>query len=177
MSFIGQLKLFLAARKNRLQLALNLKRSGDIWIFDEPTNDLDLETLQILEEKLSEFKGALILISHDRSFLSNVTNKIWLIENQKIETFEGGYGQVGHYLDARDLEKRLEAKNKPKNQKALKVAVKEETKQIPLSNKEKNRLKKVEQEISEAETKLENITTRMEAFDFAKMDQEASTKI
>ncbi len=101
------LKTFSGGEKSRLQLALNLTRSGDILIFDEPTNDLDLETIGILEEKLTEFQGAVILISHDRAFLSTVTNKVWLLEDQKLQNFEGGYEQVAPYLEALEMERDL----------------------------------------------------------------------
>ncbi len=101
------LKTFSGGEKSRLQLALNLTRVGDILIFDEPTNDLDLETIQILEEKLGAFQGAVILISHDRTFLSTVTNKIWLLEEGKLQNFEGGYEQVAPYLEAVEMEKDL----------------------------------------------------------------------
>ena len=60
------LKTFSGGEKNRLQMALNLKESADLFIFDEPTNDLDIDTLQILETKLAEFNESLLLISHDR---------------------------------------------------------------------------------------------------------------
>jgi len=101
------LKTFSGGEKSRLQLALNLTRVGDILIFDEPTNDLDLETIQILEEKLSAFQGAVILISHDRTFLSTVTNKVWLLEDGKLQNFEGGYEQVSPYLEALEIERDL----------------------------------------------------------------------
>ena len=105
------LKTFSGGEKSRLQLALNLTRVGDILIFDEPTNDLDLETIQILEEKLGAFQGAVILISHDRTFLSTVTNKVWLLEDGKLQNFEGGYEQVAPYLDALEIEKDLKNKS------------------------------------------------------------------
>jgi ATP-binding cassette subfamily F protein uup len=101
------LKTFSGGEKSRLQLALNLTRVGDILIFDEPTNDLDLETIQILEEKLGAFQGAVILISHDRTFLSTVTNKVWLLEDGKLQNFEGGYEQVAPYLEALEMERDL----------------------------------------------------------------------
>ncbi len=101
------LHTFSGGERNRLQLALNLKSAADVWVFDEPTNDLDLETLDILEKTLEEFKGCIIVISHDRSFLKNVTNRLLLIENQQLEVFEGGYEQVEEYLEAKALEDKL----------------------------------------------------------------------
>lgn len=93
--------------KARLQLAKNLTQKADIWIFDEPTNDLDLETIQVLEESLKEFKGTIILISHDRIFLENVTNKTFLIHENSLEKFEAGYEQASEYIEALKLQKEL----------------------------------------------------------------------
>lgn len=101
------LRTFSGGERNRLQLALNLKDAADVWVFDEPTNDLDLETLDILEKTLEEFKGCILVISHDRSFLKNVTNRLLLIENQQLEIFEGGYDQAEEYLEVKALEDQL----------------------------------------------------------------------
>ncbi len=101
------LRTFSGGERNRLQLALNLKDAADVWVFDEPTNDLDLETLDILEKTLEEFKGCILVISHDRSFLKNVTNRLLLIENQQLEIFEGGYEQAEEYLEVKALEDQL----------------------------------------------------------------------
>ncbi len=102
---------FSGGEKNRLQLAQFMKHSKDLWIFDEPTNDLDLETIGILEEELRSYEGALLIVGHDRSFLSNVTNKCWIIHNQGIEIFEAGFEQAQDYLEALTLESKLKSKN------------------------------------------------------------------
>jgi ATP-binding cassette subfamily F protein uup len=112
---------FSGGERNRLQLALNLREDADVWIFDEPTNDLDLESLAILEKALFDFKGSLILISHDRAFLKHVTNRVFLLSKSGMEVFEGGYDQIESYLDVVALEKDLEkeiAKEKGLTQKA-----------------------------------------------------------
>jgi ATP-binding cassette subfamily F protein uup len=120
------LKYFSGGERGRLQMAMNLKQAGDVWIFDEPTNDLDLETLQILESKLDQFDGVLLLISHDRSFLETVTNRIWVIEeNKKITLFEAGYAHAAPYLEALALERELQedqASDNPPNNSSLKEA-------------------------------------------------------
>lgn len=89
---------FSGGEKNRLQLAYFMKHAKDLWIFDEPTNDLDLETIGILEEELKSYTGAVIIISHDRSFLSHITNKCWIIHKNNIEIFESGFEQAEEYL-------------------------------------------------------------------------------
>lgn len=141
---------------------------GDILIFDEPTNDLDLETIQILEEKLTEFQGAVILISHDRAFLSTVTNKVWLIDNQKLENFEGGYDQVSTYLDALSLEQEMESEI-TKAPLATESLPQLKTSNAPkLSNKDKKRLETIYDDISSTEEKLKIIEEKMANLDYTK---------
>ncbi len=162
---------FSGGEKNRIQLALNLKRFGDIWIFDEPTNDLDLETLQILEDKLSAFKGSLIVISHDRYFLENVTNKIWYMDNEKFEIFNAGYSQVQHYLETFAMEKQIKLncketdtiKNEPSFQKA--------------TNKDKERLKVIHNEIKTLEQDIAKLECSLRDFDYTDMNNEANIKL
>lgn len=162
------LKTFSGGEKSRLQLALNLTRVGDILIFDEPTNDLDLETIQILEEKLAEFQGAVILISHDRAFLSTVTNKVWLIENHKLENFEGGYEQVAPYLEVLALEKEIaeESRIDPKAESTEAIPKKDAAK---LSNKDKKRLESIYEEIEATEAKTKIIEEKIANLDFTKL--------
>jgi len=163
------LKTFSGGERNRLQMALNLTKAGDLWIFDEPTNDLDLETLQILETKLKEFKGSLIVISHDRAFLSNTTNKTWLLENQTLESFNGGYGQVEAYLEACELEKQIIQDDATSEQKSKKKK--------KLSFKEKKRITFLEEEIPLWEAQLEITQGKLETFDYLNVDQEGSQKL
>lgn len=164
------LKTFSGGERSRLQMALNLKEPGDIWIFDEPTNDLDLETLQILEKTLEEFEGSIILISHDRSFLSNVTNRVWLLDDKHIEFFQGGYEQVSPYLEAMALQKEL-AKVKPVTQ--PKEDQKKQDKR-KLTNKEKDRLRKLPSLIEETEVKIEELNSTISEMGSQELSKEDS---
>lgn len=67
--------------KNRLLLAKLFARPANLIVMDEPTNDLDIETLELLEEKLSDFSGTLLIVSHDRAFLNNVVTQLWVLES------------------------------------------------------------------------------------------------
>jgi ATP-binding cassette subfamily F protein uup len=151
-------------------MAINLTKIGDLWIFDEPTNDLDLETLQILEKKLKEFSGSIILIGHDRAFLSNVTNKIWLLEDQTIENFDGGYEQVEAYMEARELERQINQETPPK-EKSRKTRPKK------ASFRDKQRVKFLEKEIPIWEEALEQTQEKLNAFDYSNMKFEDSQKL
>ena len=174
------LKTFSGGERNRLQMALNLKRPGDVWIFDEPTNDLDLETIQILEKELKNFGGSLILISHDRTFLSTVTNKVWLIQKNNIEVFVGGYEQVETYLEAVILEQQLmdESDNKSGIEEIKEEKLETKTpRKIKMTNKEKMRFKVIEDEIQNEETKLEDVQDKLAQFDYNLMNQEKSEEL
>lgn len=166
------LKTFSGGEKSRLQLALNLTRPGDILIFDEPTNDLDLETIQILEEKLSAFTGAVIIISHDRAFLSTVTNKIWLLDDCKLQNFEGGYDQVAAYIDALELEQDLEADD-------IQPPIAQPVPQVskPISNKDKVRLESLFLEIETTEKKAQIIEAKIAEFDYSKMSDSKNAEL
>jgi ABC transport system ATP-binding/permease protein len=78
--------------RNRLLLARLLTRPANVLVLDEPTNDLDLETLELLEQQLVEWPGTLLLVSHDRRFLDNVvTSTMWFAGDGRIEEYVGGY--------------------------------------------------------------------------------------
>ena len=72
-------------------LAKLFSKPANILVLDEPTNDLDVETLELLEEQLSEFKGTVIVISHDREFLDNVVTDTILDGTGRVREFVGGY--------------------------------------------------------------------------------------
>ncbi len=165
---------FSGGEKNRLQLAKNLLHKADLWIFDEPTNDLDLETLQILETTLSLFEGALILISHDRTFLSNVTNKVWLLKNKKLESFEAGYEQAEAYLEASSYEEQLLASVEDG---AKKNSSSKDQKQQQLSYKEKIRLKDLPKIIEECEKSISAFDKELSQTNYSNMDKDLNTKV
>ncbi len=77
--------------KNRFKMAEALSRNSELLFADEPTSNVDMEGIEIMERMLKEYKGALILISHDRDFLDHLCNKIWEIEDGKIKIYRGNY--------------------------------------------------------------------------------------
>ena len=78
--------------RNRLLLARLFTRPANVLILDEPTNDLDIETLELLESRLAEFPGTLLLVSHDRAFLDNVVTSTMVFEGEGgVQEYEGGY--------------------------------------------------------------------------------------
>jgi len=126
--------------KNRLLLARLFTKPANLIVMDEPTNDLDLETLEILEEKLVDFQGTLLLVSHDREFLDNVVTSVLVFEGAgKIGEYVGGYAdwlaQTASQKPAESTKTSTDAskKEKPKSAPSKKLSYKEqkELEQLP----------------------------------------------
>lgn len=84
-------KFLSGGERNRILLAKLFARPANVIVLDEPTNDLDSETLELLEEKLMEFKGTILMVSHDREFLNNVVTSTIVFEAEGINEYVGGY--------------------------------------------------------------------------------------
>jgi ATP-binding cassette subfamily F protein uup len=124
-------KALSGGERNRVILAKLFTRPANLLVLDEPTNDLDIETLEVLEQKLCEFSGTLIVVSHDRDFLDNVvTSTIVFEEDGKVQEYVGGYSdwlRRGHELAVTDnpyeVERRKqEAAERKKSRKPTKLS-------------------------------------------------------
>lgn len=82
-----RLRMLSGGEKTRLKLALILHKEVNLLIFDEPTNHLDFTSIEIIEEILQAYKGTLLIVSHDRYFISKLCDKVWLIKNHEIEEY------------------------------------------------------------------------------------------
>ena len=115
---MAPIKMFSGGEKNRLMLAKILSQPANLLVLDEPTNDLDVETLELLEEMLVDYEGTLILISHDRTFLNNIVSSTIVMEgNAIIEQYNGGYDDYIMQKDENKKSKSTEVqsvKAKPK---------------------------------------------------------------
>jgi len=121
--------------RNRVILAKLFTRPANLLVLDEPTNDLDIETLEVLEQKLCEYTGTLIVVSHDREFLDNVvTSTVVFEQDGKVQEYVGGYSdwlRRGHELAVTDNpyeaeRKKHEALERRKNKKATKLSYKDQ---------------------------------------------------
>ncbi|MBN1968334.1 MAG: ATP-binding cassette domain-containing protein [Candidatus Delongbacteria bacterium] len=135
--------------KNRLQLAKILSKPVNFLILDEPTNDLDMETLELLEELISDFEGTVLLVSHDREFLDNVvTSSIYFTESGVTE-------KSGGYDDSIFINKRIA---KEQNTTTVK---REKIKERKLSFKEKRELEELPLLIESLEEKLAELNEKL----------------
>jgi len=136
--------------RNRLLLAKLFTKTSNLLVMDEPTNDLDIETLELLEELLYEYSGTVILVSHDRTFLNNiVTSTIVLEEGGKINEYPGGYDDWINQRSA--IEDKLHNAEKEKNNKPLKIKTKK-----GLTYKEKKELDEIMTVIQKLEKELQD---------------------
>jgi ATP-binding cassette subfamily F protein uup len=145
------IKSLSGGEKNRLLLAKHLARPSNLMILDEPTNDLDLETLDLLQEMLAEYEGTILLVSHDRDFLDRVvTSTIALEGDGSVQEYPGGYSDYQNQrkqLDkARSAEKTLKSTAQPKG--------KPKPKGGRLSFKDKRELELIPGRIEDLETNI-----------------------
>jgi len=149
--------------KRRLYLLGVLMSSPNVLILDEPTNDLDIQTLTILEDYLDRFEGIVIVVSHDRYFLDRTVRRIFSFEgNAKVRQFEGGYSD---YLIRKELEKEPEEAVVPKKEKteaAAKNSWKSGNKKLKFSYKEQREFETIDDDIAKLEKKIENLDDQME---------------
>ncbi len=138
--------------KRRLHLMYILYQNPNFLIFDEPTNDLDLPTLTVLENFLQQFQGSLIIVSHDRYFMDRIVDHILAFEgNGKIRDFVGNFSE---YREARSREEALEKNTAPKPEpvkETAPVADATNTKKRKLTFKEQRELETIEKEMPELE--------------------------
>ena len=86
-----QIKFLSGGERNRILLAKLFTKTANLIVLDEPTNDLDVETLEMLEERLVEYAGTVLMVSHDRDFLNNVVTSTIVFENKTVREYVGGY--------------------------------------------------------------------------------------
>ena len=150
--------------RSRLLLAKVLKNGGNFLILDEPTNDLDLPTLRVLEEALSAFNGCVIAVSHDRYFLNRVCNGILAFEgDRKVHFSEGDYDYYIEKRSARETETAPQG-NTAVDSKKQRSPVKVQTNKLKW--KEAKELEMIEQDILHAEAEVDRIEKMFSSPDF-----------
>ena len=139
--------------KNRVALALLFTLNVDILILDEPTNDLDIPTINILEEQLTNFSGAVIIVSHDRYFVDKIAKKLFIFKADK--HIEESHQQYSEYLELEKELKDLDTMQSSLNEVKKPTQKQEKPKQLKLTYKEKIALEKLPLEIEELELELD----------------------
>jgi ATP-binding cassette subfamily F protein uup len=142
--------------RNRLLLARLFAQPANLLVLDEPTNDLDIDTLELLQEFVAEFSGTLLLVSHDRAFLDNVATSLLVLEGDgRVQDFVGGYGDWVRWRDARDAGRKAatSTERRPSTQ-----APRADATAAPPARRK--RTYKEQRELAELPTRLENLEQR-----------------
>jgi ATP-binding cassette subfamily F protein uup len=150
-------RMLSGGERARLLLAKLFLQPANLLVMDEPTNDLDIETIELLEERLLQFEGTLLLVSHDRAFLNNVVTATLALDGTGgITEYAGG---CDRWLEEREQERSPVARQKPKAQPA-------EEKPRKLLNKEKAALLELPGQIEKMEAERDRITALMQEADY-----------
>lgn len=171
--------------RNRLLLAKLFLKPSNLLILDEPTNDLDIETLELLEELVNEYQGTVLLVSHDRQFVDNVVTQCWFFEdNGHIGIYAGGYMDAKQQqLQTKPVktvatsvsEKELAKKDEVNPAEGSNVA--ETSKKIKLSYKEQRELEQLPQQIERLENEIAALQTQMSDSEFFNQPHEITNQI
>ncbi len=141
--------------KNRVALALLFTKKYDCLILDEPTNDLDIATINILEEYLQSFEGSIIFVSHDRYFVDKIAKKLLIFKGDGL--VEESYQSYSEYLDIEKTVDELEKLEKNLNQKSKPKPKKDINRKLKLSYKDKRDYELLPPLIEELEIKIEKL--------------------
>ncbi|RTZ16883.1 ABC transporter ATP-binding protein [Vibrio aquaticus] len=151
-------KALSGGEKNRLLLARIFLKSNNLLVLDEPTNDLDIETLELLEDLLANYQGTLLLVSHDRQFVDNTVTTSWIFEGEGvIEEFVGGYHDAQQQRSQTHKARLSEKPAKSEKQ------VEETPKTAVVKNKPKKLSYKLQRELEELPQKLEDLEVELES--------------
>lgn len=163
--------------KNRLLLARLFTKPANLIVMDEPTNDLDLETLELLEEKLVNYDGTLLLVSHDRAFLDNVVTSVFVLDGTgRVDEFVGGYTDwMSHCQQAKQVEAAKKATAVKQEKPATNTAERTATKK-KLSFKEQQELDRLPDMIDELEARQAELNQQINDANFYKNDKETIAK-
>ncbi len=177
-----QVKFLSGGEKNRILLARLFSQPANVIVLDEPTNDLDAETLELLEEKLIEFNGTVIVVSHDREFLNNVVTSTMVFESDGLREYVGGYDDWVRQAEQRNAIVATEAEQppttpQPVNKKSSRAQKDGSQKPRKLSYKEKRELEGLPESIEQLESEIAAIHEKMADPEFYQQGGEAIANV
>lgn len=161
----GEIAMLSGGEKNRLLLAKLFSNPANVLVLDEPTNDLDMQTIEILENTLVDFKGTILLVSHDRQFLNNIVTGVFgFEENGKITELVGGYDEWFKYRNQK-AEKEIAKLAKPEPTLKPKPIKREK-----FTNKEREELAQMQDKIEALEAEQEELSNKLQDVDFIRQN-------
>ncbi len=168
-----EVKFLSGGERNRILLAKLFSKPANVIVMDEPTNDLDTETLELLESKLVQFDGTVLIVSHDREFLNNVVSSSIVFEDGGLKEYVGGYDEW--VRQSKTAESKDAAPSKKKRIDSTKPA--DSSKPRRLSYKEKRELESLPEKIEFLEKQIASLHEAMAEPDFYKKDSGEIAKV
>ncbi|MEM9340235.1 MAG: ABC-F family ATP-binding cassette domain-containing protein, partial [Bacteroidota bacterium] len=152
-----RIKVLSGGEKSRVALAKTLISEANFLLLDEPTNHLDILSVSILVQALQQYEGTLLLVSHDRHFISKVANKIWWIENQELKEYPGTYDEFVWWREQNAQNHVTSAEEKKESKK--KSNTKPRNNQAELNHQKE--INQIEKEIEQLESEIEALELKM----------------
>ncbi len=169
-------KFLSGGERNRLLLARLFRQSSNVLVLDEPTNDLDTETLELLEELVSNYDGTLLLVSHDRAFLNNVVTSILALDGQgNVIELGGGYDDYQRYRSRQ--QEQAEAARAIAAKPAVVPEAKPKKSSAKLTFKEQRELEQIPDLIAASEQSQAELHGQMSSPEFFKQSPEAIKQV
>ncbi len=169
-----EVRFLSGGERNRILLAKLFAKPANVIVLDEPTNDLDAETLELLESRLVDYQGTVLVVSHDRTFLNNVVTSTIVFEENEVREYDGGYDDwLRQKSNRANLASPNASKKKPKGRTRESAPAKKQ----PLSFKEKQELKQLPDTIEQLEKEIAELHALMAEPDYYKQSADIlSTK-
>lgn len=150
-----KIKVLSGGEKARVALAKTIITKANFMMLDEPTNHLDMQSVEMLIEALNEYEGTLILVSHDRYFISKTANKIWWIEEGKIKEFVGGYEEWCIWMAERETRQKEASVQLKEEKKAPKPI--QQTATVSQDRVRQKEFEKLQKKVSRQEAELQKL--------------------
>jgi ATP-binding cassette, subfamily F, member 3 len=162
-----KIKVLSGGEKSRVALAKILISEANFLLLDEPTNHLDMQSVNILVQALDQYEGTYVVVSHDRHFISQVSNKVWYIEDDEIKQFPGGYEEFTVWMEenGKTWDEPINKSNKTKPAAQIEVPKAKD----PVKT---NESKKIEREIEEIEGKINTLEGQIKNVEIALSSEE-----
>jgi ATP-binding cassette subfamily F protein uup len=163
------IRFFSGGQRNRLLLARLFARSANLLVLDEPTNDLDSETLELLEQRLVDYEGTVLLVSHDREFLNNVVTSTLVLEGDAVREYVGGYDDWLRQRGRKVNEPSASAKTKASQKSATSAEERGDQRAKKLTYKDQRELEQLPALIEQLETAQAALHEEMAQPEFYKL--------
>ena len=161
-----KIKVLSGGEKARVALAKTIVSKANFLMLDEPTNHLDIHSVELLIESLNKYEGSIVLVSHNRYFISKIANKIWEIEDGKIVEFKGSYAEWLDWKERREAERAKEIKanegnkNIPKKQEVIIPTAPLPAQNMGIDKELKKEYQKYKNQFAQVEEKLSVLNKR-----------------